>query len=53
VRKFAELFPCYGDKLHEPDVHKMFLSVLAKARKIVKPETKAVVEELEAKIEAR
>ncbi|XP_018015695.1 condensin complex subunit 1 isoform X2 [Hyalella azteca] len=52
VRKFAELFPCYGDKLHEPDVHKMFLSVLAKARKIVKPETKAVVEELEAKIEA-
>ncbi|KAF2368286.1 Condensin complex subunit 1 C-terminal [Trinorchestia longiramus] len=51
VRKLAELFPCYGDKLHEPDVHKMFLGVLTKARKLVKPETKAVVEELEAKIE--
>lgn len=51
VRKMADLFACYGDKLHEADVHKMILSILVKARKLSKPETKAMIEELEAKVE--
>lgn len=53
MRKFSDLFTCYADKLHEADVHKMVLSILAKARKLAKPETKATIEELENKVEER
>ena len=51
LRKLSDLFCCYADKLHEPDVHKMFLAILAKARKFGKQEAKAMLDELEGKIE--
>ncbi|XP_064081670.1 condensin complex subunit 1-like [Macrobrachium nipponense] len=51
VRKLSENFACYGDKLHEPEVFDFFLGILANARKNSKPEAKAQIDELEAKIQ--
>ena len=51
VRKLSENFACYGDKLHEPEVYDFFLGILANGRKNSRPEAKAQLDELEAKIQ--
>ncbi|XP_068224486.1 condensin complex subunit 1 [Palaemon carinicauda] len=51
VRKLSESFAFYGDKLHEPEVFEFFLGILANARKNSRPEAKAQIDELEARIQ--
>lgn len=52
IRKLAENFACYGDKLFDDEVHKGFVSILAKARKFSKPELRQFIDELEMRINA-
>ncbi|XP_042876759.1 condensin complex subunit 1-like [Penaeus japonicus] len=51
IRKLSENFSCYGDKLYEPEVYEFFLGILASARKLVKPEVKVLIEELEGRMQ--
>jgi condensin complex subunit 1 len=50
LRRLSENLPCYADKLHSPKVYETFCSILASMSKTSKPELKAAVAELEAKI---
>ncbi|PNF15628.1 hypothetical protein B7P43_G15860 [Cryptotermes secundus] len=50
LRRLSENLPCYADKLHSPKVYETFCSILAGISKTTKPELKAAVDELEAKI---
>ncbi|CAI8031321.1 Condensin complex subunit 1 [Geodia barretti] len=47
VRKLQDNFTCYQDKLVDRDVYTSFTSVTNKAKKFAKPETKALITELE------
>ncbi|ROT63466.1 hypothetical protein C7M84_018678 [Penaeus vannamei] len=51
IRKLTENFSCYADKLYEPEVYEFFLGILASARKLVKPEVKVLIEELEGRMQ--
>nr|XP_045604996.1 condensin complex subunit 1-like [Procambarus clarkii] len=51
TRKLSENFSCYSDKMHEPEVYDFFLGILANAQKTAKPESKALIEELEGRIQ--
>ncbi|XP_047488430.1 condensin complex subunit 1-like isoform X2 [Penaeus chinensis] len=51
IRKLSENFSCYADKLFEPEVYEFFLGILASARKLVKPEMKVLIEELESRMQ--
>ncbi|XP_070561917.1 condensin complex subunit 1-like [Ptychodera flava] len=50
IRKLQENLPCFADKLAEDDVYHSFTVIISKTKKFVKPETKALVDELEAKL---
>ncbi|XP_066297362.1 condensin complex subunit 1-like [Branchiostoma lanceolatum] len=51
VRKLQENFTCFGDKLGSEDIHNSFCTILKKAKSFAKPEVKALVDELEQRIE--
>ncbi|XP_078617056.1 condensin complex subunit 1-like isoform X2 [Branchiostoma floridae x Branchiostoma japonicum] len=51
VRKLQENFSCFGDKLGSEDIHNSFCTILKKAKSFAKPEVKALVDELEQRIE--
>ncbi|KAI8073076.1 non-SMC mitotic condensation complex subunit 1-domain-containing protein [Gongronella butleri] len=54
-RKLVDNFPLYQDKLHEESVHKSFTEIISKGRaaqKLQKADYKAVIDELESKIES-
>jgi len=46
-----ENFGCYKDKLHEDKVYEGFTTIIAQSKKLIKADTKTIVEELSAKIE--
>ena len=50
VKKLAENFLCFSDKLHEEDVNNAFLGILVHSRKQVKQDTKVAIDELEEKM---
>lgn len=50
VRKLQENFACFHDKLAEDDVYQCFLIIVSKSKKFAKPELKALVDELEQRI---
>lgn len=50
IKKLSENFVCYADKLHEPEVYDLFMEIISNVQKIIKPEVKSVVEELEKRI---
>ncbi|XP_069703056.1 condensin complex subunit 1 [Periplaneta americana] len=50
LRRLSENLSCYADKLHSPKVYEIFNSILTSISKTTKPELKAVVDELDAKI---
>ncbi|KAI8500241.1 meiotic chromosome condensation [Branchiostoma belcheri] len=51
IRKLQENFACFGDKLGSEDIHNSFCTILKKAKSFAKPEVKALVDELEQRIE--
>ncbi|XP_013415078.1 condensin complex subunit 1-like isoform X2 [Lingula anatina] len=51
IRKLQENFACFGDKLHEEEVYSCFTTIISGAKKFAKPETKAMVEEFEQRLE--
>ena len=50
VKKLAENFLCFSDKLHEEEVNNAFLGILVHSRKQVKQDTKLAIDELEEKM---
>ncbi|KAJ3103470.1 Condensin complex subunit [Phlyctochytrium planicorne] len=50
VKKFMEAFPLYQDKLHEPVLFKYCQDIVAKAKKNMKGEMKAPLDEFEKKL---
>ncbi|XP_066028149.1 condensin complex subunit 1 [Pocillopora verrucosa] len=50
IRKLQENFSCFHDKLAEEDVYHSFLNIVGKSKKFAKPEVKALVDELEQRI---
>ncbi len=52
VKKLLELFKLYADKLSDEEVFAHFQTVLGKARKFAKPEFRALIDELGAKLQA-
>ncbi|XP_022090452.1 condensin complex subunit 1-like isoform X2 [Acanthaster planci] len=50
VRRLQENLACYADKLHDAEVYACFASILSKAKKFSKPETKVMVEDFEQKL---
>ncbi|NXE95196.1 CND1 protein, partial [Menura novaehollandiae] len=53
LHKLQDNFDCFADKLQDPAVYNCFQTVLARFRRAgVKPETKALAEELEQKLSA-
>ena len=50
IKKLAENFLCFSDKLHEDEVHNVFLGILVHSRKQAKQEIKLAIDELEEKI---
>ncbi|XP_032230454.1 condensin complex subunit 1 [Nematostella vectensis] len=51
IRKLQENFGCFHDKLSDEDVHHSFMTIIGKAKKFAKPEVKALVDELEQRID--
>jgi condensin complex subunit 1 len=51
VRKLQENVACYQDKLGSPGVYTCFSAIFTKCRKFAKPEVKALVDELEKRVE--
>uniref|UniRef100_A0A8C5TL43 Condensin complex subunit 1 n=1 Tax=Malurus cyaneus samueli TaxID=2593467 RepID=A0A8C5TL43_9PASS len=53
LHKLQDNFDCFADKLQDPAIYNCFQTVLARFRRAgVKPETKALAEELEQKLSA-
>ncbi len=52
VKKLSESFKFYKEAIASEDVYNSFMAIVAKARKFAKPELKAVVDELENKVNA-
>ncbi|NWV34162.1 CND1 protein, partial [Grantiella picta] len=53
LHKLQDNFDCFADKLQDPAVYNCFQTVLARFRRAgIKPETKAVAEELEQRLSA-
>lgn len=52
-KKLLEGWPAYQDKIHEDAVHKCFLEIISKGRfqKNTRPELKALIDELEQRVE--
>lgn len=50
IRKLQENFTCFHDKLAEEDVYQSFLTIVGKSKKFAKPEVKALVDELDQRI---
>ena len=50
IKKLAENFLCFSDKLHEEEVNNAFLGILVHSRKLVKQDSKLVIDELEDKM---
>ena len=50
IKKLADNFLCFSDKLHEEEVNNAFLGILVHSRKNVKQDTKLVIDELEEKM---
>ena len=50
IKKLSENFLCFSDKLHEDEVHNVFLGILVHSRKQAKQEIKLAIDELEEKI---
>ncbi|CAG2222377.1 CAPD2 [Mytilus edulis] len=51
LRKLQENFTCFGDKLADDDVYGMFCTIMSKSKSFAKPEMKALLDELEQRIE--
>ena len=51
VKKLMENFGCFSDKLHEDKVYEAFSNIINQSKKLIKPDAKAVLEELTNKIE--
>ncbi|XP_052083099.1 condensin complex subunit 1-like isoform X2 [Mytilus californianus] len=51
LRKLQENFTCFGDKLADDDVYGMFCQILSKSKSFAKPDMKALLDELEQRIE--
>ncbi|ESO99274.1 hypothetical protein LOTGIDRAFT_231024 [Lottia gigantea] len=51
LRKLQENLPCYADKMVDDDVYSCFCSIINKSRTFSKPEAKALIDELEEKLE--
>ncbi|KAM7180780.1 condensin complex subunit 1 isoform 3-T3 [Macrochelys suwanniensis] len=53
LRKMQDNFDCFADKLHDLAVYNCFLAALGRLRRsVTKPETKALIEEMEQKLHA-
>jgi len=50
IRKLAEMWKTYSDKLSDPDLFSSFQAILKKAKKFAKPEVRSVIDEFELKI---
>ena len=50
IKKLAENFLCFSDKLHEEEVNNAFLGIIVHSRKQVKQDTKVAIDELEEKM---
>ncbi len=51
LRRLLEHWNCLSDKIHNPAVGDTLNSILAGAKKLAKPEVRALIEEVEAKIQ--
>jgi len=51
VKRMLDLFPNFKDKLHEPDVYRMFVAIIAKARKNLRTESKGTLDQLSERVE--
>ncbi|XP_050793006.1 condensin complex subunit 1 isoform X1 [Gopherus flavomarginatus] len=53
LRKMQDNFDCFADKLHDLAVYNCFLATLGRLRRsVTRPETKALIEEMEQKLHA-
>lgn len=51
LRKLQENFTCFGDKLADDDVYGMFSQIISKSKSFAKPDAKALLDELEQRID--
>ncbi|KAJ8320625.1 hypothetical protein KUTeg_002212 [Tegillarca granosa] len=51
LRKLQENFTCFGDKLVDDNVYSCFTTIISKSRSFAKPEAKALIDEIEQKIQ--